>query len=186
MTMITGDEETTGTDKTVSLLAANVFGTLFGLLPAAALFLAFSAVWRGRVVQPPPEWFSWLHLLGLFVAGILVHELLHGLGWMLFGGVARADIQLGVKWKLLTPYAHTSARVAVWPYRWAVLLPGLVLGVLPALAGIATGSVLLLGFGVWFTLTAGGDFLVLWLLRDVPADAEVADHPTKAGSIVYE
>jgi hypothetical protein len=182
----TVDEQANVTDKTVSLLAANVFGTLFGLLPAVGLHLLFTAVWRGRVVQTPPEWFTWLHFLGLLVAGIVVHELLHGLGWMVFGGVARADIEIGVKWKLLTPYAHTRARMATRAYRWAVLLPGLVLGMVPALLAIASGSVLLLTFGLAFTVAAGGDFLVLWLLRDVPAEAKVADHPTKAGSVVYE
>jgi hypothetical protein len=184
--LTTVDDKTKGTDKTVSLLAANVFGMLFGLLPAAGLHLLYSAVWLGRAVQTPPEWFTWLHFLGLLVAGIVVHELLHGLGWMVFGGVARADIQFGVKWKMLTPYAHTPARMATRAYRWAVLLPGLVLGVVPALLAIASGSVLLLTFGLAFTVAAGGDFLVLWLLRDVPAEAEVADHPTKAGSVVYE
>lgn len=170
---------------TVSALAANIYGLLFGLLPAGLLLVLFYVVWQGRPVQQPTEGYSVLHTLLLVVAGIVAHELLHGLGWMVFAGVPREDVHFGVKWKLLTPYAHSSARMSLRDYRWAGFLPGLVLGIVPALLAIFTGSVLLIGFGVLFTATAGGDFLVLWLLRGVPADAEVQDHPTLVGATVY-
>ena len=37
-------------------------------------------------------------------------------------------------------------------------------------------------FGVIFTVVASGDAIVLWLLRDVPADARVQDHPDRVGA----
>jgi hypothetical protein len=35
-----------------------------------------------------------------------------------------------------------------------------------------------------FTLAAGGDALILWLLRGVPAGRLVRDHPSKPGCLV--
>lgn len=170
-------------DITVSLLEANVYGLLFGLAPAGMQVVAFYFVWRGRELAGGS--FSIWYTLLILVAGIVVHELLHGLGWMVFAAVPREDVHFGVKWKLLTPYAHSSARMPLRGYRWAGFLPGLVLGLIPAILGIVTGSVPLLGFGAIFTLAAGGDFLILWLLRKAPAEAEVEDHPTLAGATVY-
>lgn len=172
-------------DITVSALAANIYGLLFGLIPAGLLLALFYFVWQGRPVQQPPEGYSILHTLLLGLAGIVVHELLHGLGWMVFAGVPRQHVHFGVKWKVLTPYAHSSAPMSVMGYRWAIFLPGLALGIAPALIAIFSGSVLLLGFGGFFTAAAGGDFLILWLLRGVPAAAEVEDHPTLVGATVY-
>ena len=175
----------TRTEITVSFLAANVYGTLFGMLLALLLIALFYFNWRGTAVQPPPDAFGVLHVLLLFIAGIVTHELMHGLGWMIFGAVPRSAIHFGIKWKLLTPYAHSSARMPVRGYRLGTLLPGLLLGILPSLFAILTGSLLVLGFGLFFTATAGGDFLILWLLRGIPANAQVEDHPSRVGSIVY-
>jgi hypothetical protein len=75
--------------------------------------------------------------------------------------------------------------MAAGAYRFGAAVPGVVLGVLPALAGLATGGGALFLFGLLFTLAAGGDALILWLLRDVPAARLVSDHPTRAGCLVH-
>lgn len=178
-------DESLKKELTISLLAANIYGTLMGLLPALLLFGVFWLVWRGRQIPPPPQGFGVLHTLAILLTGIVVHELLHGLGWMVLAGVPRSEIHIGVKWKLLTPFAHSSARMPVRGYRWGTFLPGLLLGVVPSLLAIVGGSLLLMGFGFFFTATAGGDFLILWLLRSVPLQAQVADHPSRVGATVY-
>ncbi len=169
-------------DYTISMLAANVWGTVLGLATAGVLVVLFWLVWRGR--ELPGSAISVWWLLLSVAGGIVVHELLHGLGWMLFGGVPRQAMRFGVKWKMLTPYAHSSESMPVRGYRWGILLPGLVLGLLPGVLALASGSLALLGFAALFTLAAGGDFLMLWLLRAVPPQALARDHPTKVGAIV--
>jgi hypothetical protein len=66
-------------------------------------------------------------------------------------------------------------------YRTAVLLPGIILGVLPAIVGLLIGSFWLTLFGAIMVMAAGGDLAVLLAVRDVPATAIVRDHPTKPG-----
>lgn len=169
-------------DLTASMLAANVYGLLFGLAPALLLLALFWLLWRGRELAP----FSINFLWGLLIilAGVVLHELLHGLGWILFGGVPRQSINFGFQWKLLTPYAHSSESMPIRGYLWGAVLPGLLLGILPGLLALATGSLVLLAFSFFFTLAAGGDFFILWLLRNVPPQAHARDHPTKAGAII--
>lgn len=120
----------------------------------------------------------------LFIAGIVIHELLHGLTWMLLGKAPSGSVKFGFQLKTLTPYAHCTEPLEVGAYRWGAAVPGLVLGILPGVAALATGSSAMLVFGFLFTLAAGGDALILWMLRDVPAGALVVDHPSRAGCYV--
>ena len=41
-------------------------------------------------------------------------------------------------------------------------------------------------FGFFFTFAAGGDFLILWLLRKEKDTYMVQDHPKKIGCIIQE
>lgn len=71
-------------------------------------------------------------------------------------------------------------------YRLGGLMPGLVLGLILYALSLILGNGTLLLFGVIHTLAAGGDCLVLWLLRGVRPGALVEDHLTRAGSYVLE
>jgi len=122
--------------------------------------------------------------LPLMAAGIVVHELLHAGGFLLFGRAPRHAVRVGVHRRTLTPYASCSAPVPASAYRGAALLPAAILGVLPAVAS------LLLGWGwlaIWAALmlaVAGGDLAAVWAIRRVSADALVLDHPTRVGCTI--
>jgi hypothetical protein len=84
---------------------------------------------------------------------------------------------MGMHWKLLTPYAWCREPISLGAY----MLPGLLLGVLPFLGALASSSAWLAAWGIFFTLAASGDLLVVWLVRDVPSDALVIDHSSRCG-----
>lgn len=175
-------------DLSIDLATANVYGTLAGLAPALALAVIFFLVWGWRpLFEGLERLFSpvWVFLLWL-VGGIVVHELLHGLTWMAAGCKPPDAMTYGVAWDKLTPYAHSKEPMPARAYRLGAFMPGLLLGLAPALVGIAIGAGALFGFGWIFTVAAGGDFLVLWLLHGVPATAQVEDHPSRAGCYVWE
>ncbi len=171
-------------DLTVSLLAANVYGVAAGVLPGLLALVLFLSIWNGERLEDALNVVTFLHFIVVFLVGAFIHEGLHAVGWMLFAGVPRSAIEIGVKWKLLTPYAHSQQPMPAAGYRWGTALPGLLMGILPALLAVVLGSGMLLLVGVFFTAVAGGDFLVLWLLRPVPGDTLVEDHPTRVGCII--
>jgi hypothetical protein len=125
-------------------------------------------------------------LVAAVVLGIALHELIHGIGWVIFGGKPWAAIKFGFQWKTLTPYAHLTEPVEVNAYRIGAFMPGLILGILPYVSSLALGDGNLFWFSLVHTSASGGDWLILWLLRDVKSGALVEDHPANAGCYVLE
>lgn len=121
-------------------------------------------------------WFILILLLGS-----LFHELLHALGFLIFGRVKLSHLKLGIIWRYLTPYAHCKIAVSARAYRFALLLPFFLLGVLPVIFSYLFGLVWLNIYGTIFCLLAGGDLLVFWLIRHVPSQYKLQDHPTLCG-----
>lgn len=166
---------------TLTFVMANVLGALM-TLPVLALVIVpyglihgWTAVGAGWLIlfdQP------WLFLI-LIAASVVVHEGLHGIGWGLIGGAGWAAISFGVK--ALTPYAHCDVPLDTRSYRIGAALPGLVLGVAPAVVSWASGQGWMMAYAALMLAAASGDALVLWLIRDVDADRLVRDHPSEVG-----
>lgn len=170
-------------DLSVSMARANVI-VLFASLPVAiAQFMIF--VMLHGMQKALPTWSPTLLIVAL-LSGIVVHELIHGLGWALFGRKPFSSIRFGFQWKTLTPYAHLKEPVEVNTYRLGAFLPGLILGILVYCLSLVLGDGNLLLFGLLHTSAAGGDWLILWLLRKVKSGTLVEDHPTQAGCFVIE
>jgi hypothetical protein len=148
------------------------------LIQAAAFFLLRGISFPQSANLPA---YGFLLLLGIFI-----HEALHVLAWMFFGRKNLKAFHIGFQWKSLTPYAHCKEAMDILPYRIGSLVPGILLGVLPWLVSLFTGDVLLFLYGWLYTAAAGGDFLILWILRDVKANTQVEDHPSRAGCYVIE
>ncbi|NTU85775.1 MAG: DUF3267 domain-containing protein [Chloroflexales bacterium] len=171
-------------DHSISMLRANLVALVIGLPVAMAqlsLFVFLHGTLRVAITLTGA-----LLFLAVMLASIVAHELIHGLTWQLAGGSAAATVTYGVQWKMLTPYAHLGGPIAVGVYRLGGLMPGLVLGLIPYALSLVLGNGSLLIFGVIHTLAAGGDWLVLWLLRGVGPGTLVEDHPSRAGCYVLE
>lgn len=117
----------------------------------------------------------------LLIVGTLLHELLHGVTWIKMADLHWNDMKFGFKLRVLTPYAHCKKPIAAHAYRWGILTPGFLLGVLPFAGGLVSGNAWLFVFGFMFTLAAGGDFLMFWIVRDIPKNRLVEDHPERVG-----
>ncbi len=113
-----------------------------------------------------------------------VHELSHALGWILFARISPRHIRFNIDRKTLSPYAHSKVPMRATPYRIAALLPTLTTAILPGVLGVAAGNALLTFLAAVMLAGALGDFIVLRLIRDVPGDALVLDHPSQVGCIV--
>ncbi len=173
-------------DLSVPMWKANLHALVTGLTPAAVLAATYFLLWGGGADGTSGPGTVYATGFVMVVLGVVAHEAIHCLSWTYFGGKPLSAVKFGFQLKTLTPYAHLEEPVTARAYRIGTALPGLLLGVLPALAGIATGSGWATFFGLFFTFAAGGDALVLWLIRGVDGGALVEDHPTNAGCYVYE
>lgn len=171
------------TDLSVSMIAANLRALVF-IVPAGVLLAGLYGGIHGwgPLLRTFPA--DLLPLLGALAVAVVLHEAIHGIVWVLAGRKRRESIRFGVQWQTLTPYANCTEPMEVGAYRLGAMAPGILLGVLPAVAGIATGNAPAFILGAVMTLAAGGDALILWLIRNVPRGAQVQDHPARAGCYV--
>lgn len=174
-----------GRDHSISLARANVYTLavsvpLVGLMLAAYLGLSPTRGLSAAGFSLP----GGVLFLVLMIAGIIVHEGIHALAWSAFGRLPLKRIRFGFQASTLTPYAHALDPMSARAYRLGALMPALVLGVLPYVIGTASGLTSVALYGMIFVFAAGGDLLVVWLIRKVDPRALVLDHPSRAGCIV--
>ncbi|CAN5796212.1 hypothetical protein BH18ACI5_BH18ACI5_12500 [soil metagenome] len=84
------------------------------------------------------------------------------------------------------PYAHPRRPIPACCYAVGAAVPGVVLGIAPAIAGLVSGSGTLSSFGAMGLAAAGGDMMVIYTLRGLPSHALVQDHPSRVGCEVVD
>jgi len=158
--------------------------------PVVGLYLVVFAVsWPGQfsldafrhAMPDNPIW-----ILVILAGGILLHEGLHGVTWAVFCQRGFRSIHFGFLTKLLAPYCHCTEPLRLRSYVAGGLMPGFLMGILPAIYALAEGHMGWLLVGIFFTFAAGGDFAMMWLLRKLPPGSLVSDHPSELGCYVYE
>ncbi|GAB4265625.1 MAG: hypothetical protein Kow0080_05950 [Candidatus Promineifilaceae bacterium] len=172
-------------DATTSMTKANLIA--LAVIPAAfiGLWLPYWLVWRNQFDGRPISFSLW-PVVVLLVASIVAHELIHAVGFMLVGKAPRTAVKFGFSWRGLAPYAHCKMPMTMYAYRVSIALPGIVLGILPGIAGLIWGSYWLVWYAIFMLAGAGGDLAILLTTRHVPAHALVLDHPTKVGCLLVE
>ncbi len=170
-------------DISVSMTQANIIVLFIGIPVAILQFILFEYLHPAENLE-----LTWNFLLFLAVVftGIILHEFIHGITWMGFGRKPFSAIKFGFQWKTLTPYAHLKEPVDVNSYRIGAFMPGLIVGIIPFILSLILGNGNLLWFSIIHTTAAGGDWLILWTLRNVNSKALVEDHPSRAGCYVIE
>ncbi len=124
-------------------------------------------------------------LLLVIILGAILHELLHGFTWALFCANGLQSIKYGICWALLTPYCHCEEVLPLRAYMIGGMMPGLILGLIPALIGLMLGNIPVFLFGLLFSMAASGDLMILWMLRNQKKSDLVQDHPDLIGCYVF-
>ena len=181
-------EEIKGRKVTIDIVKANWFAAIVLVVSAIAFFVPFVLIWKGRkptdeLTGGYPEF--WLSTL-LLIAGIVVHELIHGVTWACYAKSGWKSISFGVMWKFLTPYCHCSEPMHVRGYIMGAMMPCVVLGIVPAVAALCIGSLPLLMWGIIFIAAAAGDIWISWLLTKESPGSLVLDHPSEAGFYIID
>ncbi len=176
-------------DLTVSILIANVIGTLV-IVPFILLFLVLFFVNGGSSIGFDDFTFGELILfLLIIVLSVVIHELIHGITYSIFCENHFKDVEYGFIVKDLTPYCTCRAPLKKYQYLLSISMPGIVLGVIPSIIAIFTGSVFLIMYGLFMLIGACGDFLIILLIfknKSKKKDVLYHDHPTECGVVLFE
>lgn len=173
-------------EVSMNAIEANI-KTIRLVVPIILLFgVPYYAIWDEQfsiklVTQIAAK--TW-QILFFIIAGAIVHELIHGLFWALYSKKGMKSIKFGMAWRSLTPYCHCKEPLKMKHYRLGAIMPAVLLGFVPATLSLFTGNLGLFGFGVFFSIAAGGDLLMIWLLRNENRDDLVQDHPEKIGCLI--
>lgn len=122
----------------------------------------------------------------VILAGIIIHEAIHGISIALIGKQGFKQVKFGFNADYYAPYAHSKTPLKAIYYKISTFAPLLILGLVPALLSLFVNSTFMLFFGIVFIFAASGDILILWKIRKVANNCLVADHPERAGCYVYE
>lgn len=182
-------------DYSISMLQANWQSVLITLPVVILLGLVYLWVWGierplsevSAILSSPGRLVvNELIFLGVLVVGIVTHEAIHAVCWVWGSKKSWQTVQLGFQWRTLTPYAHCREPLTVGVYRMGTLMPGVLTGLFPWLIGLFSGNPWFALMGLLFVTAAGGDLLILWLIRGVAPDRLIEDHPSRAGCYVLE
>ncbi len=167
--------------KTISMLVANLLAIGMFVVIGAVLGIAFYSIHGSRELDSLNGMLLWFVLL--MVLGIAVHELIHGITWLILTHNSFRHLSFG-----FLPggvYCHIDVPMPKRQYVIGALMPLLLLGIVPTILAFCIGSFLWLLLGIVFIMSAAGDIMIVWAIRKDPSDALVYDHPSEAGCYVY-
>lgn len=178
--------------KTISLEKAGQWGIIL-MIPIFAVFTTIHFyLWKEAMLEYFDENFTIVKLLRdgilffiIFLIGVVLHELIHGISFAIFAKRGFRSIRFGVLWHYLTPYCHCTEPLKIRHYIFGAITPAIILGITPVIIGLIIGKYLVTFFGIVFIVAAIGDFMIIHLLRNEKSTSYVQDHPSEAGCFVY-
>jgi hypothetical protein len=167
--------------KTISMLSANLLAIALFVVVGVLLGIPYLYFYGANELASWNTIFPWFLLL--LLVGIVVHELVHGITWLLFTHKGFNHLSFG-----FLPggvYCHIDVPMPKRQYVIGALMPLLLVGIVPTLVAFCVGSLLWLLLGIVFIVSAAGDMMIVWAIRNEPTDVLVYDHPSEAGCYVY-
>lgn len=166
-------------DKLIDMKKANIVGSVYAVIVFIITIVLHGVLWGSS------ETIFSVQALILSIVLIFLHEVCHCIGYLRGDNVSFKDVKIGFNIKQLMPYAHCKKVLDVKKYRFAVMLPTFVTGVLPLLIGLSLGKMYLTVAGSFLIASGIGDLMIWWAIRNCSDGNLIYDHPTEAGCIVY-
>lgn len=180
-------------DLTVGAVYANIMALVLGLPFAVffgVLFLILNPVDFRNII--PDSAFGLALILIVFIAAMavltVVHELIHGITWSFFTEKHWKSIAFGFIAKDFMPYCTCSEALTKTRYILGSFMPTLVLGIIPSVIAIFTGSLSLLLVGILMIFAGGGDLTVIMKILSFKAPGKeilYMDHPYEIGLVAF-
>lgn len=172
--------------KTISMLAANLWAVALMVLVLVAGWVTMAWLYPSSSFgkeEPMRVAMGCMWFMLLMFLGMVVHELVHGITWLLLLHKGFSHLTFGLMYG--GAYCHIDVPMVKRHYVIGALMPLLLVGVVPWVAGIAAGSLLWMMVGGIMIGAAAGDLMIVKAIRKEPADTMVYDHPNLGGCYVY-
>lgn len=172
---------------TISIVKANIFAIAL-LVPLFLIGISSFVLYNedSSFHQDPMEFIVFILV---FILLIFVHEGIHGFTWSLFSRNGFKDIEFGFMKEYMTPYCTCKVPLKKSQYILGAIMPCLILGILPMIAGVLWNSWSMLLMGIIMTDSAAGDLMIIYQILRYKSDAKdivYIDHPTQGGGVVFE
>lgn len=173
---------------TIDLVKANVKALYYLIFFAVIFAVPYLLIWGFNskpLFETGNKIIDYAFPFLLFVTGIILHELVHGIFFARYAKNGFRSVKFGIMWKALAPYAHCKEPLKIKQYTIALLTPLIFVGIIPAIIGLITGSALLTIFGIILSGGAAGDLMIYDLIKKENPEDYVQDHPNEAGCWIY-
>lgn len=173
---------------TIDLVKANVKALYYLIFFAVIFAVPYLLIWGFNskpLFETGNKIIDYAFPFLLFVTGIILHELVHGIFFARYAKNGFRSVKFGIMWKALAPYAHCKEPLKIKQYTIALLTPLIFVGIIPAIIGLLTGSALLTIFGIILSGGAAGDLMIYDLIKKENPEDYVQDHPSEAGCWIY-
>ena len=174
-------------DLTIGIVYANIMAMVLGLPIIILLLILF--IYKNQNGVYTFSFYGTVVFLVIFAVLVVAHELIHGLFWAIYAKKHLKSIEFGFIVSSLTPYCFCKEMLTKYQYIIGGIMPTVILGILPAVISIFTGSIFWFIMGELMILAGGGDMTILLkLLRYKSNKKEILymDHPYECGLVIFE
>ncbi|MFW5779839.1 MAG: DUF3267 domain-containing protein [Bacillota bacterium] len=116
-------------------------------------------------------------IVGLGFALIILHELIHALGFIIFGKAKPKDIKFGIVPKHGMVYCTCNKPMRARAYLLSLIFPVILTGIIPLILVSIWGNLFWIFLFAILVSGGAGDFAMLNEIKKYPKDQLIMDHP---------
>ncbi len=167
--------------NTIAITSLLMFVLPFVVFAAVNLALKRPLLLTGKV------YWDIIMTFAMLAALLCIHEFLHALGAIMTGGATFKDIKFGIHLKQMMLYCHIGKPLKAGAYKFAIILPLIVTGIIPLVISAIWGNIFLVVLFCFMVSGGAGDVIMFISLAGAGKDTLVLDHPSApAYYLMYE
>ncbi|MFV0581955.1 MAG: DUF3267 domain-containing protein [Parabacteroides gordonii] len=144
--------------------------TITIIVTSTCILIPYSIITNEDIKSITNSWNIYSLITGLliFILGIVVHELIHGIFIAIFSKNGFKDVHFGISTnEIIAPYCEFREDLNIWKFRICAIMPTIILGFTPIILGFIIHDFIYLLGGCLFIIAGAGDFYLLWITKSL-------------------
>ncbi|WDC83392.1 DUF3267 domain-containing protein [Caloramator sp. mosi_1] len=168
-------------DINISGIKLNAMSMVIGIINVSILVTLYIIRWGYDTIYTilninDASFYIWL------IIGLILHEILHGIAYVVFGKVKKSDVMFGINFKTLTLYASCKVPISSIAIVKVCIFPLLILGIVPIILCMLFKELsFLFMWSVFMVALSSGDIYISWIMREYIEDFIFMDKPNEIG-----